>query len=153
MVAIDIVLVFTLPFSKGQYFNFNPEPFSDIFEANICIPFIMSVFLSSISVHLKIPFTSTIIISVIVTIQSLSTIISNYYFIGIFPYHILNIIPALFIDQTVLKHNKNKINKKRITKAGSLLLNNNRYFIASTIISLFYIPLFFHVQTMFLEVF
>lgn len=101
------------------------------------------MFFSSISVHLKIPFTFTIIISVIVTIQSLSTIISNYYFIGIFPYHILNIIPALFIDQTVLKHNKNKINKKRITKIGSLLLYNNRYFIASNIISLFYIPLFF----------
>src|SRR6185503_15517121 len=90
----------------GQYFNFNPEPFSAIFIAIISIPFIISTILATISSSLKIPFTFTSVASVI--IQTVSTIISNSYFFGIFLYYILNIIPALIIDLTLLKYVKFK---------------------------------------------
>lgn len=155
MVSMDIILMFTLPFSKGQYFNFNPEPFSAIFEAIIFMPFIMTIFLSTVSSSLKIPFTFTLIIGVIVTIQASATLISNSYFIETFPYYLLNIIPALLIDLIFLKYD-NKINRKiSATDAVSsnnntnksakwaISIFNNRYFIASTVLSLFFIPLFF----------
>ncbi len=32
MVAVDLIFMFTLPFSEGQYFNFNPEPI----YCNVC---------------------------------------------------------------------------------------------------------------------
>jgi hypothetical protein len=156
MVSMDIILMFTLPFSKGQYFDFNPEPFSAIFEAIIFMPFIMSIFLSTVSSKLKVPFTFTLIIAAIVIIQASATLISNSYFIETFPYYLLNIIPALLIDLFFLKYS-NKINKKiTMTSRTSPNTNNsrkstkltisifkNRYFIASAVLSLFFIPLFF----------
>jgi hypothetical protein len=142
MVAVDIVLLFTLPFSNGQYFNFNPEPFSAIFIAIISIPFIMSTILATISSSLKIPFTFTSVASVIILIQTVSTIISNSYFFGIFLYYILNIIPALIIDLTLLKYVKFKNqNNNNIDEYKNTL--NKRYSIASIVFSLFFIPLFF----------
>ena len=142
MVAVDIVLLFTLPFSNGQYFNFNPEPFSAIFIAIISIPFIMSTILATISSSLKIPFTFTSVASVIILIQTVSTIISNSYFFGIFPYYILNIIPALIIDLTLLKYVKFKNqNNNNIDEYKNTL--NKIYSIASIVFSLFFIPLFF----------
>jgi hypothetical protein len=140
MVAVDIVFLFTLPFSKGQYFNFNPEPFSAIFIAIIFMPFIMSTITSSISLSLKIPFTFTSIASVIIIIQAASTIISNSYFFGIFPYYMLNILPALIIDLTLLKLEKIN-NQSKIDDYKNA--HNKRYGIASIVFSLFFISLFF----------
>ncbi|MGN6628372.1 MAG: hypothetical protein ACTHKJ_00670 [Candidatus Nitrosocosmicus sp.] len=147
IVLIGIILLFTLPFSKGQYFDFNPDPFSALFEAIIFMPFIMSVFLSIICSVLKTPYTFTLIFAVIIAIQSLSTIVSNSYFIGTFPYYILNSVPPIFVDLIVLKYNiniynnnNNNLNKNRHL---SISLFKNRYFIASTSLSMFFIPLFF----------
>lgn len=146
MVVIGIILLLTLPFSKGQYFDFNPDPFSALFEAIIFIPFIMSVFLSIICSVLKTPYTFTLIFAVIITVQTLSTIVSNSYFIGTFPYYILNIVPPVFVDLIVLKYNITIYNNNNnLNKNGhfSISLFKNRYFIASTSLSLFFIPLFF----------
>ncbi|HXT84724.1 MAG TPA: hypothetical protein VN704_10425, partial [Verrucomicrobiae bacterium] len=38
MIGVGLILMFTLPFSKGQYFDFNPEPFTAIFGSIILIP-------------------------------------------------------------------------------------------------------------------
>ena len=92
---------------------------------------------------MKIPFTFTSIVSVIILIPTVSTIISNSYFFGIFPYYILNIIPALIIDLTLLKYvkYKNQNNNNNIDEYENTL--NKRYSIASIVFSLFFIPLFF----------
>ena len=81
--------------------------------------------------------TFTSIASVIILIQTVSTIISNSYFFGIFPYYILNIIPALIIDLTLLKYvkYKNQNNNNNIDEYENTL--NKRYSIASIVFSLF----------------
>jgi hypothetical protein len=42
MVSVGIILMFTLPFSKGQYFDFNPNQFAALLVAFILIPFVLS---------------------------------------------------------------------------------------------------------------
>ncbi|MDQ6723744.1 MAG: hypothetical protein M3Z01_05705, partial [Thermoproteota archaeon] len=139
MVATGMILMFTLPFSKGQYFDFNPEPFAAIFAAIIFIPFVMCLCLFSISSSSKIPFIFTSITAVIIIIQATATIISNSYFLGLFPFYILNILPAIFADIIIFKYDNNK----------NIIANNaygleKKYFLASIILpSFFFITLFF----------
>jgi hypothetical protein len=43
MVAVGMILMFTLPFSKGQYFDFNPYPLAALVAASVSIPFILGI--------------------------------------------------------------------------------------------------------------
>ena len=145
MVAVGLILMFTLPFSKGQYFNFNPEPFAAIFAAIVLIPFVMSLCLFSISSSTKIPFIFTSIVATIIAIQATATIISNSYFMGIFPFYILNILPAIVLDIILLKYGNHKNNNGNGNNAASaaIIHTDKRYLVASMLVSLFFITLFF----------
>lgn len=138
MVAVGMILMFTLPFSKGQYFNFNPEPFTAIFAAIILIPFVISLCLTAVSSSSKIPFIFTFITAVIIAIQASATIISNSYFIGLFPFYLLNILPAIFADIILIKYDTRKNNK--INNSSNF---EKRYTFASMFLSLFFITIFF----------
>ncbi len=139
MVAVGMILMFTLPFSKGQFFDFNPEPITAIFAAIIIIPFVMSLCLFSISSSTKIPFIFTSITAVIIIIQATTTIISNSYFLWLFPFYILNILPAIFADIIIFKYDNNKN-----IKANNAYCLEKKYFLASIILSsFFFITLFF----------
>ena len=145
MVAVGLILMFTLPFSKGQYFNFNPEPFAAIFAAIVVMPFVMSLCLFSISSSTKIPFIFTSIVATIIAIQATATIISNSYFMGIFPFYILNILPAIVLDIILLKYRNHKNNNGNGNNAASaaIIHTDKRYLVASMLVSLFFITLFF----------
>ncbi len=138
MVGVGVILMFTLPFSKGQYFDFNPEPFTAIFGSIILIPIVFSIILNIISQSCKIPFIFTGIVGVIMVIQSGATIISNSYFMGILPFYLLNILPALTLDLVLIKYNSGKKHDLKID-----FNSNRRYRLASILVSLFFIPLFF----------
>jgi hypothetical protein len=144
MVAVGLMLMFTLPFSKGQYFNFNPEPFSAIFAAIVLMPFVMGLCLFSISSSTKIPFIFTSISATVITIQASATIISNSYFIGLFPFYVLNILPAIVLDVILLKYRDHKYNGGNGTNAAADIIHSDkRYLVASMLISSFFITLFF----------
>ncbi len=145
MVAVGLILMFTLPFSKGQYFNFNPEPFAAIFASIVLIPFVMSLCLFSISSSTKIPFIFTSIVATIIAIQATATIISNSYFMGIFPFYILNILPAIVLDIILLKYRNHKNNDGNGNNAApaAIIHTDKRYLVASMLVSLFFITLFF----------
>ena len=152
MVAVGMVLMFTLPFSKGQYFDFNPNPLAALVAASVSIPFILGICLfiaariSSSPTSNRIPFIFTSIVAVIMTIQSITTITSNSYFAWLFPVYLLNIIPALVADILIFRYSQKK-------KADSLLSSQVEnaidikakkwYLIATIIVSIFYITLFF----------
>jgi hypothetical protein len=152
MVAVGMVLMFTLPFSKGQYFDFNPNPLAALVAASVSIPFILGICLfiaariSSSQISNRIPFIFTSIVAVIMTIQSITTITSNSYFAWLFPVYLLNIIPALVTDILIFRYSQKK-------KADSLLSSKmdnaidikakKWYLIATIIVSIFYITLFF----------
>ena len=148
MVAVGMVLMFTLPFSKGQYFDFNPYPLAALVAASVSIPFILGICIfiaakiSYLSTNNRIPFILTSIIAEIMTIQSTTTITSNSYFAWLFPLYILNIIPAMVADILIFRYSENK---KASSKIDNTIDNRAKkwYLIASIIVSVFYITLFF----------
>jgi hypothetical protein len=97
------------------------------------------------STKTRIPFILTSIIAVIVTIQSTTAITSNSNFAWLFPLYILNIIPAMVADILIFRY----LEKKKTSSLSSRIDNtiDNRakkwYLVASIIVSMFYITLFF----------
>ena len=102
---------------------------------------------ASISSSTKIPFIFTSISATIITIQAGATIVSNSYFIGLFPFYVLNILPAIVLDIILLKY-KNRENNGRngtnaAASASAIVHSDKRYLVASMLISSFFITLFF----------
>ena len=152
MVAVGMVLMFTLPFSKGQYFDFNPNPLAALVAASVSIPFILGICLfiaariSSSPTSNRIPFIFTSIVAVIMTIQSITTITSNSYFAWLFPVYLLNIIPALVADILIFRYSQKKKADSLLSSRVENTINNKLkkwYPIATVIVSIFYITLFF----------
>jgi hypothetical protein len=151
MVSVGMILMFTLPFSKGQYFDFNPYPLAALVAASVSIPFILGICLfiaariSYLSTNNTIPFILTSIIAVIMTIQSSTTITSNSYFVWLFPLYILNIIPALVTDILIFRYSEKKKASVLSSQIDNTIDNGAKkwYLIASIIVSMFYITLFF----------
>jgi hypothetical protein len=152
MVAVGMVLMFTLPFSKGQYFDFNPNPLAALVAASVSIPFLLGICLfiaariSSSPTSNRIPFIFTSIVAVIMTIQSITTITSNSYFAWLFPVYLLNIIPALVADILIFRYSQKKKADSLLSSRVDNAINNKLkkgYPIATVIISIFYITLFF----------
>ena len=161
MVVVGMVLLFTLPFSKGQHYDFNPNPIAAIIAASILIPFLMGLCLFiaskiSHSFYSRNPFILTSIIAVVMLIQSTTTITSNSYFAKLFPYYLLNLLPAMAADIVLLKYSRKENKEERIplwsqisstsTRSKSNNLVNNsvkRCILASITISLFFNTLFF----------
>lgn len=170
LVGVGMVLMFTLPFSKGQYFDFNPNPVAAVVAASTFIPFIIglclfvAVKISAFSTNNKrIPFMLTSIIAVIMIIQSTTTITSNSYFAWLFPLYLLNILPAIVADILIYSYLQKKKNEISITSSlssssysaqsfssNSKVVNPNNNtttiklcLIASMIVSIFYATLFF----------
>jgi hypothetical protein len=138
MVAVGMVLMFTLPFSKGQYFDFNPDPLAAVAAASIVIPFLIGLCLFSAARVTSMPFIFTSITAIIMLIQSTTTIISNSYFVGIFPFYLLNIFPAMLAD-IILQYRRGE----GITLIPASNTTVKRYLIASIIVPLFFTTLFF----------
>lgn len=138
MVAVGMVLMFTLPFSKGQYFDFNPDPLAAMAAASIVIPFLIGLCLFSAARVTSMPFIFTSITAVIMLIQSTTTIISNSYFVDLFPFYLLNIFPAVLAD-ILLQYRKGK----GISLLSASNTSVKRYSIASIIVPLFFTTLFF----------
>ena len=138
MVAVGMVLMFTPPFSKGQYFDFNPDPLAAVAAASIVIPFLIGLCLFSAARVTSMPFIFTSITAIIMIIQSTTTIISNSYFVGIFPFYLLNIFPAVLAD-IILQYRRGE----GITLIPASNTTVKRYLIASIIVPLFFTTLFF----------
>ena len=152
MVAVGMVLMFTLPFSKGQYFDFNPNPLAALVAASVSIPFILGIGLfiaariSSSPTRNKIPFIFSSIVAVIMTIQSATTITSNSYFAWLFPVYLLNIIPALVADILIFQYSQKKKADSLLSSRVDNAINKKAkkwYLTATVIVSIFYITLFF----------
>jgi hypothetical protein len=155
MVSVGIILMFTLPFSKGQYFDFNPNPFAALAAASVFIPFVFAIYLftaaknSSCSTIGRLPFVLSPIVAVVMLIQSATTITSNSYFGWLFPLYLLNIIPALVSDILILglldkNRHKTLIDSISLGAVKAKKISTmNRYLAASLIVSIFYLTLFF----------
>jgi hypothetical protein len=155
--------MFSLPYSKGQYFDFNPNPFAAIFIASIAIPFVSAMIFYSAAKTLKdVHFRFTFITLAFMIIHSTATIISNNHFIVLYPLYLLNIIPALIADFLIMSKRSqlNENERSSVTereqprnahhllerlrpRASDLSRNQMLVVISSAIVPMFFITLFF----------
>ena len=131
IVVINFVFMFTLSFSKGLYFDFNPNPAVALVIGSILLPlFTCLIFMSAIK-NINFKFRLTGVTALLMAMQSISTILSNVYFVPIFPIYLMNLIPALIMDLFAL-------DKKEIES-----LRSRNILVASITMSVFAITLFF----------
>ncbi len=97
MVSVGMVLLFTLPLSEGETFNFNPDPFAAVVTATVVLPLITSamVILGS-RIPIKYPITA--LTALYVMTNALATIIFHPDIEYAFSYYVLTILVALAAD-------------------------------------------------------
>jgi hypothetical protein len=102
-----VIGMFSLPFSKTQYFDFNPDPsFAAVF-ATVSYPFLLSLILISSFRMGKNSFgVISITGSIYLAVSALTVIIPNESLILTLPFYILNLIPIIAVDVllSVSKH-------------------------------------------------
>lgn len=136
MIVINFVFMFTLPFSEGQYFDFNPTP-SAALVLGSTLPSIFTAIIFYSLQNLPFPFRMTVVTATLMTIQSSATITSNNYFVGLFPLYLLNLLIPLSLDIISIYTQKNK------KLVGMFLNKEHRRIIFSIAISLFIITFYF----------
>ena len=136
MIIINFVFMFTLPFSEGQYFDFNPSPSAALVLGSTLPGMFTAIIFYSLQ-NLPFPFRMTVVTATLMTLQSSATITSNNYFMGLFPLYLLNLLIPLSLDIISIYTQKNK-------KLVSISLNKeHRRIIFSIAISLFFITFYF----------
>jgi hypothetical protein len=163
IVSVNTIFMFSLPYSKGQYFDFNPNPFAAIFIASVAIPFVSGMLFYSATKTLRdVHFRLTFITLAFMIIHSTATIISNNHFAILYPLYLLNITPALAADILIsLKRNQHYEKEKSAVlerkqprnmhfllegqraRASNLLRNQRLVIFSSAIVPIFFITLFF----------
>jgi hypothetical protein len=136
MILINLVFMFTLPFSDGQYFDFNPSPtIALILGLTLPAAFTAIIFYSVQSISF--PFRMTVVAATLITLHSLATIISNIYFVGLLPLYLLNILIPLSLDIVSIY---TKDNNKLFRSSSN---NDYKRIIFSIAISFFFITFYF----------
>jgi hypothetical protein len=163
IVSVNTIFMFSLPYSKGQYFDFNPNPFAAIFIASLAIPFVSGMLFYSAAKTLRdVRFRLTFITLAFMIIHSTATIISNNHFAILYPLYLLNIIPALAADILISSKRNQHYEKEKSTvlerkqprnmhfllegqgaRASNLLRNQRLVIFSSAIVPIFFITLFF----------
>ncbi|MFM8658438.1 MAG: hypothetical protein ACKOCQ_00650 [Candidatus Nitrosotenuis sp.] len=100
---------FSLPFSKTDYFDYNPNPVFAAGFASIAYPFLISTILLSSALLTKNRFgVASITGAIYIGIMTLSAIIPNHTLIPTIPFYLLNIIPILLGDYILSRSNTTK---------------------------------------------
>jgi hypothetical protein len=119
MTLDGLIGMFSLPFSKTQYFDFNPDPFLAAVLTTVGYPFLIS-FVLCFSFHLgkrKFGILSVMGASYL-TIHAITAIIPNESLIPTLPFYILNILPILASD-ILLSFSTNRV--LSVLASGSIL--------------------------------
>jgi hypothetical protein len=134
MVTINFVFMFTLPFSDGQYFDFNPSPTAALILGSTLPSVFTAVIFYSLQ-NIQFPFRMTVVAATLMTIQSSATITSNNYFASLFPFYLMNILIPLSLDViSIFTQNSKKVPTK---------FNDHKRIIFSVAISFFFVTMYF----------
>jgi hypothetical protein len=127
IVSVNTIFMFSLPYSKGQYFDFNPNPFAAIFIASVAIPFVSGMlFYSAAKILRDVHFRFTFITLAFMIIHSTTTIISNNHFAILYPLYLLNIIPALTADILISSKRKKYCTRRETNKKCTFSFRNTK---------------------------
>lgn len=135
LIAINFVFMFTLPFSEGQYFDFNPSPTTALILGST-LPSIFTAIIFYSLQNLKFPFRMTVVTATLMAIQSSATITSNNYFMGLLPLYLLNILISITLDVI-------SIFTQSYYKMAVKINKDHKRIIFSVAISFFFITFYF----------
>jgi hypothetical protein len=94
-----VIGMFSLPFSKTQYFDFNPDPSVASVLATVSYPFLLSFMLTSSFRLGKNNFGMISIVgSIYLAVNSLTLIIPSESLIPTLPFYIINLVPIIAVD-------------------------------------------------------
>ena len=134
MITINFVFMFTLPFSDGQYFNFNPSPTVAMILGSTLPSIFTAVIFYSIQ-NIQFPFRMTVVTATLMIIQSCATITSNNYFANLLPLYLVNILIPISLDViSIFTQSNNNISAK---------FNDHKRIIFSVAISFFFVTMYF----------
>jgi len=130
--SIWYVFIFVLPFSESDFFNFNLDTYSATLIASIFLPLINSImFLCSSKVFNNTFGYASIIISLLVLINTLSTIIPTGDLLSpLIPWYFVSILGASLLADILLNSRFIRMNTKQF--------KNNKLIASSIIGSIFY---------------
>jgi len=134
MITINFVFMFTLPFSDGQYFDFNPSPTAALILGSTLPSIFTAVIFYSVQ-NIQFPFRMTVVTATLMTIQSSATITSNNYFMSLLPLYFLNMLIPVSLDVLSIFTRNNK----------NVFVNSNDHtrIIFSVAISFFFVTMYF----------
>jgi len=134
MITINFVFMFTLPFSDGQYFDFNPSPTAALILGSTLPAVLTAVIFYSLQ-NIKFPFRMTVVTATLMTIQSSATITSNNYFANLLPFYLMNILIPISLDViSIFTQNSKNVFPKS---------NDHKRIIFSVAISFFFVTMYF----------
>jgi hypothetical protein len=94
-----VIEMFSLPFSKTQYFDFNPEPFLGAVVATLGYPVLLSfILVSSFRLGKERFGIISITASIYMVISAVTVIIPNESLVQTLPFYILNLVPIMAVD-------------------------------------------------------
>jgi hypothetical protein len=94
-----VVGMFSLPFSKTQYFDFNPDASFAAILATVCYPFLLSLILISSFRLGKNSFgVLSITGSIYLVVSAVTVIIPNESLIPTLPFFLINLVPIIAVD-------------------------------------------------------
>jgi hypothetical protein len=100
---------FSLPFSKTDYFDFNPNPMFAAGFASVAYPFLISSILISASILARQKFGIASIVGIsYLGIMTLSAIVPNHTLIATIPFYLCNIMPIILGDYILSKAKSTK---------------------------------------------
>ena len=94
-----VIEMFSLPFSKTQYFDFNPEPFLGAVVATLGYPVLLSfILISSFRLGKDRFGIVSVTATIYMVINAVTVIIPNGSLVHTLPFYILNLVPIIAVD-------------------------------------------------------
>lgn len=109
MSSVGMVMLFTLPFSEGQYFDFNPDPMFAAVLGSIAFPIIGPLIIILGSRTIPIAYPATTLTALYMTVNGITTIAAHYAIAPALPYYLLNILLAVAVDFVLKRKISDKI--------------------------------------------
>lgn len=109
LVLAGVIGMFSLPFSKTQYFDFNPEPIVGAVVATLGYPVLLSfILISSFRLGKDRFGIISITASIYMVVSAITVIIPNVSLVQTLPFYILNLVPIIAVD-VMFTISKNRI--------------------------------------------
>jgi len=109
MSSVGMIMLFTLPFSEGEYFDFNPDPTFAAILASIALPIIGPLMIMLGSRTIPIAYPATALTASYMAVNGITTIAAHYAIAPALPYYLLNILLAIAVDFVLKRKLSDKI--------------------------------------------